>query len=89
MGEIRPLTRRDGREALAFGSARLPVGVSANDQGSAPADHARTMLWALVALFAVTSALTVAYPSIASVTALHLVVMVACALLHAAQRYGW
>jgi uncharacterized membrane protein len=89
MGEIRPLTRRDGREALAFGSARLPVGVSANDQGSAPADHARTMLWALVALFAVTSALTVAYPSIASVTALHLVVMVAFALLHAAQRYGW
>jgi len=89
MGEIRPLTPRDGREALAFGSARLPVGVSANDQGSAPADHARTMLWALVALFAVTSALTVAYPSMASVTALHLVVMAAFALLHAAQRYGW
>src|SRR5262245_39079349 len=89
MGEVRPLTRRDGREAMAFGAARLPVGVSANDQGSAPAGRAQTLLWALVGLFAITSALTVIYPSVALVTAIHLAVMVAFALLHAAQRYGW
>jgi len=58
MGEVRPLTRKDGRGAMAFGASRLPVGVSTNNQRSAP-DRAQTLPWAFVALFAITSALTV------------------------------
>jgi uncharacterized membrane protein len=89
MVELRALSRRDGREAVAFGGAALPLGVGANDQEPVATERARQILWVLVGLFAVESAVGVLYPTALSITALHLVLMVSFALLHASLRYGW
>jgi uncharacterized membrane protein len=89
MGELRPFARRDGREARAFGGASLPQGLSANDHEPTSTERARQILWVLVGLFAIESAAGVLYPAVAAITALHLVLMVAFAMLHASLRYGW
>jgi uncharacterized membrane protein len=89
MGELRPFARRDGRESPAFGGASLPQGLSANDHEPTSTERARQILWVLVGLFAIESAAGLLYPAVAAITALHLVLMVAFAMLHASLRYGW
>jgi Carotenoid biosynthesis protein len=89
MGELRPFSRREGREGVAIGGASLTIGVSANDQEPASTERARQILWMLVGLFAIESAVGVLYPGVVAITVLHLVLMVSFALLHASLRYGW
>ena len=43
----------------------------------------------LVGLFAIESAAGVLYPGVVAIMALHLVLIVAFAMLHASLRYGW
>lgn len=89
MGELRAFSRRDGREGAAIGGASLTIGVSANDQEPASTERARRILWMLVGLFAIESAVGVLYPGVVAITVLHLVLMVSFAMLHASLRYGW
>jgi uncharacterized membrane protein len=89
MGELMAFSRRDGREAVAIGGASLTIGVSANDQEPASTERARRILWVLVGLFAIESAVGALYPGVVAITVLHLVLMVSFALLHASLRYGW
>ena len=89
MGELRPVSQRGGREAVAIGGASLPIGVGANDQEPIATGRARQILWVLVCLFAIESAVGVLYPGAVVITAVHLVLMLAFAMLHASLRYGW
>ena len=89
MGELRSFSRRDRGEGASLGGVSLPLGVSANDQEPASTERARKILWVLVGLFALESAVGVIYQGVAVITAVHLLLMVAFAMLHASLRYGW
>ena len=67
----------------------LRIGVGANDQEPIATERARQILWVLVGLFALESVVGALYPTVLAITALHLVLMVSFALLHASLRYGW
>ena len=56
----------------------LRIGVGANDQEPIATERARQILWVLVGLFALESAVGALYPTVLAITALHLVLMVLC-----------